>query len=451
MLMEPDEIRNKYSQKEREAMPLEDFAGPNRTFPIADQDDVFSAARLYGHAEHPDQVKQNIINIAKRKGFKLPDGWQDEDNTRSAVVDFKNIYMPIVRFDEANWTVTGQATVEDVDTYGTIFDYEASKRAFQNWSRNVREMHDSKKAVGKAIDVEFDDANKRILVTTKISRGAKDTWEKVLDGTLIGYSVGAQASQESWGEIERNGKKYPLLKDYSLVELSLVDNPATPNCYFDVVRAQGADQEGPVATDILAVEETATPTDAREGKRVSSDMQDKLHASRDAAMNSAMSIMGACGCDDCQSMSAKMGSGKSDDAHESLPLTHALQPTISRMNGILVEIIRRSNTPTTIDNSKIEERLTTIEQRAEGIAEVRSLLSEVKALAERIAAQPVSGGPRLNGAAVEKSFVGQNGDVSSPINDIAAIQRASQLGLLTDQDSQLRAAAQMIKLQNGTR
>lgn len=68
------------SKKERDAIPDEDFAGPHRSFPVRNQDDVDNDARLLGHAKPEDQpeIKRNIIRLAKKKGLTLPQSWQDE-------------------------------------------------------------------------------------------------------------------------------------------------------------------------------------------------------------------------------------------------------------------------------------------------------------------------------------------------------------------------------------
>jgi len=99
-------------------------------------------------------------------------------------------FAPIVRLDAARREIELCATSEAVDSYGTIFDYAASKDAFTRWMGNVREMHE-RKAVGQRVGVHFDDGAKKVFVTIRISRGAQDTWEKVVDGTLRGASIGA--------------------------------------------------------------------------------------------------------------------------------------------------------------------------------------------------------------------------------------------------------------------
>lgn len=70
---------------DRDKIPAEDFAGKDRSFPIVSPQDVADAARSIGRAGGDnytaDQLKANIIRIAKRKGAefeaKLPDAWKD--------------------------------------------------------------------------------------------------------------------------------------------------------------------------------------------------------------------------------------------------------------------------------------------------------------------------------------------------------------------------------------
>lgn len=78
--------------KARDEIPAEDFAGPDKSFPIVDQGSVDSAAHLIGKAANPDAVKAKVIAIAKRKGLKIPEAWETgadtdkdaDDSARSA-------------------------------------------------------------------------------------------------------------------------------------------------------------------------------------------------------------------------------------------------------------------------------------------------------------------------------------------------------------------------------
>jgi hypothetical protein len=101
-------------------------------------------------------------------------------------------YAPIVRLDPARREIELCATSEALDAHGTVFDYEASKDAFTRWIGNVREMHE-RRAVGMRVAARCDDEARKVYVRVRISRGAQDTWEKVLDGTLRGASGAASA------------------------------------------------------------------------------------------------------------------------------------------------------------------------------------------------------------------------------------------------------------------
>lgn len=74
------------SDDERKRIPAGDFAGKNKSFPIAKPEDVAAAAASMGRAGDDnysvDQLKKRIIAIAKRKGpafvKRLPKKWRDE-------------------------------------------------------------------------------------------------------------------------------------------------------------------------------------------------------------------------------------------------------------------------------------------------------------------------------------------------------------------------------------
>lgn len=64
-----------WSTEDRNKLDPDDFAGPQKSFPIKSQDDVNSAAKLFGHADDPDMVKGKIISLAKKKGLSIPQSW----------------------------------------------------------------------------------------------------------------------------------------------------------------------------------------------------------------------------------------------------------------------------------------------------------------------------------------------------------------------------------------
>lgn len=148
-----------------------------------------------------------------------------------------HLSMPFAKVDEEHRLVSGFATLDNIDTQGDIVLAEASAKAFSRARGNIREMHQPI-AAGRMVDFreeEFYDptANggkgdffRGIFVTARISEGAQDTWLKVLDGTLTGFSIGGEIKEASNEFVKEAGRTIRFIKDYDLVELSLVDNPA---------------------------------------------------------------------------------------------------------------------------------------------------------------------------------------------------------------------------------
>lgn len=141
--------------------------------------------------------------------------------------------MPFAKVDKEQRLVSGYATLDNIDSQGDVVTAEASMKAFARARGNIREMHQPL-AVGRMVDFKEDefydtDAKKfyrGIFVTARVSKGAEDTWEKVLDGTLAGFSIGGEINEASNEFVKEAGKSVRFIKDYDLVELSLVDNPA---------------------------------------------------------------------------------------------------------------------------------------------------------------------------------------------------------------------------------
>jgi hypothetical protein len=142
--------------------------------------------------------------------------------------------VPLLKVDTARRIVSGWATLNNVDSQKDIVTTESSVNAFSKFRGNVRELHE-RIAAGKLVDYGvtkyFDKMSNKvydgIFVRAYISKGAPNTWEKVLDGTLNGFSIGGEIVD--WDtEIDENGDTIRVIKEYTLTELSLVDNPANP-------------------------------------------------------------------------------------------------------------------------------------------------------------------------------------------------------------------------------
>jgi hypothetical protein len=120
-------------------------------------------------------------------------------------------------------------------------------------------MHGSL-AVGKMVSFKpetfYDPASKEfyngVYVTAYISKGAQDSWEKVLDGTLSGFSIGGKI-KESDNEVNKaTGKTVRFIKDYELMELSIVDSPANELCnILSIQKVNGQYIAKGIAVDVV--------------------------------------------------------------------------------------------------------------------------------------------------------------------------------------------------------
>lgn len=156
--------------------------------------------------------------------------------------------MPIGKVDQERRIVSGFATLDNVDKQNDVVTTEASLKAFEKFRGNLREMHQPI-AVGKILsfkeDRYFDPNTKKfyngVYVSAYVSKGAQDTWEKVLDGTLTGFSIGGNIKKSDDSYDEKMDKPIRIIKEYELHELSLVDNPA--NQFANVISIQKVNGE----------------------------------------------------------------------------------------------------------------------------------------------------------------------------------------------------------------
>jgi len=180
------------------------------------------------------------------KAFWTTDG----DNVR--------LSMPFGKVDIEKRIVSGFASLDNVDKQYDIVTTEASMSAFAKFRGNIREMHQPS-AVGKMISFKeekyFDPESKKfykgIYVSTYISKGAADAWEKVLDGTYTGFSIGGRMNKWDDAYNEELDKTIRVIKDYDLVELSLVDSPA--NQFASIMSVEKVDGVDTIKGDLADV------------------------------------------------------------------------------------------------------------------------------------------------------------------------------------------------------
>ena len=167
--------------------------------------------------------------------------------------------MPFNKVDKERRIVSGFASLDNLDKQMDIVTSEASMNAFAKFRGNIREMHQPL-AVGKMVnfkeDKYFDPETKKfykgVFVSAYVSKGAQDTWEKVLDGTLTGFSIGGRMNKWDDGYDEKSDSQIRIIKDYDLVELSLVDSPA--NQFANIVSVEKVDGVDVIKADATILE-----------------------------------------------------------------------------------------------------------------------------------------------------------------------------------------------------
>ena len=174
--------------------------------------------------------------------------------------DNLTLSVPFTKVNREKRTVSGFATLDNVDQTNDVVTAEASIKAFESFRGNIREMH-GPNAVGKMVSFKpetfYDPTTKEfyngVYVDAYISKGAQDTWEKILDGTLAGFSIGGKIV-ESENEVNKsNGKTVRFIKEYSLMELSVVDSPANELCnILSVQKMNGQLVFKGMATEVVA-------------------------------------------------------------------------------------------------------------------------------------------------------------------------------------------------------
>lgn len=179
----------------------------------------------------------------------------------------RHMFIPITRIDEEKREVWGYATTDQVDTFGTVFPFEASKKAYAEWNDNferltdgeskgnLRAMH-QKIAAGKVIACEPDEEKRGIYVGAYVADDKE--WEKVKARVYTGFSHGVIATAPSVFE-RRNGKVIEIVPEFVVQELSLADKPSCPGAVMTLFRR--AEDPAPIETPAPA-ETPAAPDPA---------------------------------------------------------------------------------------------------------------------------------------------------------------------------------------------
>jgi hypothetical protein len=156
-----------------------------------------------------------------------------EDITYAAVGSITKSGPPV----DGVWSfAVSKATGPDLDLDGQEVDVGWAMPAMQEWFKtggNIREQHDPKRAVGKALTLEEKEDGS--YIAGKIVD--RDAGPKLEHGIFNGLSVGIKGATVIKSKSAPNGR----IVGGKIVEVSLVDRPANPTAKLVLAKAAGAD------------------------------------------------------------------------------------------------------------------------------------------------------------------------------------------------------------------
>ena len=145
-----------------------------------------------------------------------------------------NVYADILKYDDngdGTLTVYGKATDDALDIDQQICDPVWLDKAMPDWFRtggNIREQHSNIAAgVAKEYEAKADGHYISALVVDPVSV------KKVQNRVLRGFSIGIKSPRVVRDQKAANGR----IIDGQIVEVSLVDRPANPNCQLVLAKS----------------------------------------------------------------------------------------------------------------------------------------------------------------------------------------------------------------------
>ena len=167
--------------------------------------------------------------------------------------ELANVYADILKYDkneDGTLTVYGKATDDSVDIDQQICDPSWLDKAMPEWfmtGGNIREQHSNIAAgVAKEYEQKADGHYISALVVDPVSV------KKVENRVLRGFSIGIKSPRVVRDQKAANGR----IIDGQIVEVSLVDRPANPNCQLVLAKSINGEKtltrvEELVETDIV--------------------------------------------------------------------------------------------------------------------------------------------------------------------------------------------------------
>ena len=172
----------------------------------------------------------------------------EESKEKSTMANMTTSYFGIEKADrnaDGTLTVYGKATDDSVDIDQQICDADWLERAMPHWFKsggNIREQHSNIAAgVAKEYEQQRDGHYITALVVDPVSV------KKVETGVLKGFSIGIKNPRVTRDKVASNGR----IVDGQIVEVSLVDRPANPNCQLVLAKSAAGDDTLVQAEDLI--------------------------------------------------------------------------------------------------------------------------------------------------------------------------------------------------------
>ena len=174
--------------------------------------------------------------------------------------------------DDGTVKVWGYASTGSVDADGETVTSEAMKSALPDYMKwgAVREMHNTQKAAGTAIEASVGDDGRTYFGAHVVDSEAV---KKVNAGVYKGFSIGGKVTS-------RDDVNKSIIKGIKLVEVSLVDRPANPEAIFTLIKADGELEDAPTRTPEEDVTELAAILD--KGEVTPADVLALIKAAKEA-------------------------------------------------------------------------------------------------------------------------------------------------------------------------
>lgn len=218
-----------------------------------------------------------------------------ESKEKSTMSNLTTSYFGIEKADrnpDGTLTVFGKATDDSVDIDQQICDSEWLQRAMPHWFKtggNIREQHSN---IAAGVAQEYEQKRDGHYITALVVDPV--SVKKVETGVLKGFSIGIKNPRVTRDKVASNGR----IVDGQIVEISLVDRPANPNCQLVLAKSLAGDDtvvqveeliekadEKPDYEGMIQGGERSEPADKELYNRVKAEAKEKFDVYPSAVAN----------------------------------------------------------------------------------------------------------------------------------------------------------------------